>query len=395
MKQYFILRCKQLAKYLPGTFLAMLVLLGSLLGVFQIVVTQDTQSEENQKIQIALVGYADDPFLTMGLTALEAFDSTRFALEIQQMELEDAKTALALGQVAAYVVIPPTFIEEAMDGNILPLEFVSTTGAAGLVSLFKDEVTDVIASILLNAQKGVYGMAEALRDEGLKPGKHMDKMSIQYAEQVFIRDQVYSLEELGIADELGLAGYLLCGFMVLFLLLCCLPLGPVMIQKDLSFARMLSSRGRPAPQQMLYSYFAYALSLLVIALLLLIPGGILADLPVFSIVLQVIPVVIMTAAFSFMLYTLSSDLVGGILLQFFSTLAMCFISGCLYPVYFFPSAVQKAAMWLPAGIARSQLSGVLTGSLSFLPTLLLLGYSVLFVAIGCLVGSRRIKEVAV
>lgn len=394
MKQYFVLRCKQLAKYLPGMFLAMLVLLGSLLGVFSLLVRQDTQSEDKQKFQIALVGFTDDPFLQMGLTALQSFDSTRFAMDIWQLTEEQAQGALARGEIAAYVVIPPNFVDEALDGNIIPLEFVSTTGATGLVSIFKDEVTLVISSILLNAQKGVYGMADVARENGIKPGKHMDKLSLDYAEQIFLRDRLYTLEELGIADELGLAGYLLCGFSVLFLLLCCLPFGPLMIRRDLSLLRMLCARGRAPTGLLIAEYAGFALMLTVPVTVILAVISIFAKLSFALLLVQVLPVVILVSALSFMLYCLSTDLIGGVLLQFFTTLALCFVSGCLYPVYFFPAQVQKIAAWLPAGIARSQLSGILTGKYSVLSMALLLGYSVAFIAIGTGSTCRRIREVA-
>lgn len=394
MKQYFVLRCKQLAKYLPGMFLAMLVLLGSLLGVFSLLVRQDAQSEDKQKFQIALVGFTDDPFLQLGLSALESFDSTRFALDIWQLTKEQAQSALARGEIAAYVVIPENFVDEAMDGNIIPLDFVSTTGATGLVSIVKDELTIVISNLLLNAQKGVYGMADVARKNGIKPGKHMDALSIDYAEQIFLRDRLYTLEELGIADELGFAEYLLCGFSVLFLLLCCLPFGPLMIRKDLSLLRMLAARGRAPGKLLLAEYAGFALMLAVPVTAILGAISIFAKMNFLLLLLQVLPVVILVSALSFMLYCLSTDLIGGVLLQFFTTLGLCFVSGCLYPVYFFPSQAQRIAAWLPAGIARSQLSGILTGNFSFLTVALLLGYSAVFVAIGASCTTRRIREVA-
>ena len=101
-----------------------MVLLGSLLAVFGLVIRQDAASDKNQKFPVALVGYTDEPFLQMGLNAVAAFDSTRFSVDIRQMELEDAKKALTAGQIAAYVEIPENFVNEAMVGNILPLKFV-------------------------------------------------------------------------------------------------------------------------------------------------------------------------------------------------------------------------------------------------------------------------------
>lgn len=386
---------KRLGKSLPGALLAALVLLGSLLAIFQLAVRQDADSAENQKFPVALVGYTDEPFLQMGLTALSAFDSSRFSLDIQQMELGQAQKALSRGDIAAYVEIPEGFIEEALYGNILPLKFVSTTGAAGLVSIFKDEVTDVISEILLSAQKGVYGMESAVRDNGLSVGRNMDTMSIRYADYVFVRDKTYSLQELGIADSLGLEGYLLCGLSVLFLLLCCLPFAPALIRRDLSLQQMLCARGRSGFRQSLTEFFSYFLNLLVMVLILLLGAELFAgnQFPLMAVLLRVIPVVLMAASLSYLLCSLSTDLIGGLVLQFFTVLALCFVSGCLYPVYVFPVGVQQVAAWLPAGIARSLLSGCITGQgAGWLPVWLLC-YSLVFFLTGSLINTRRIKGV--
>ena len=395
MERYFWMQSKRLGKSLPGALLAALILLGSLLGIFSLVVQQDAQSVENQKFPVALVGYTDEPFLQMGLTALAAFDSTRFSLDIQQMELKQAQDALARGDISAYVEIPEGFIEEALKGRILPLKFVSTTGAAGLVSIFKDEITEVISQILLSAQKGVYGMESAVWENHLTLGNNMDRMSIRYADYVFVRDKIYSLEELGIADALGLEGYLLCGLSVLFLLLCCLPFAPMLIHKDLSLQQMLRAKGRAGFLQTLSELGAYSLSLFIMVLVLLLGAEIFAGsrFPFGAVLLRVIPVVLMAASLSYMLCCLSTDLTGGLVLQFFTVLALCLISGCLYPVYAFPVGVQRVAAWLPAGMARSLLSGSITGQGTGWLPVWLLGYSLAFFLIGSFVSTRRIKGV--
>jgi ABC-type uncharacterized transport system permease subunit len=82
---------------------------------------------------------------------------------------------------------------------------------------------------------------------------------------------------------------------------------------------------------------------------------------------------------------------GGVLLNFFGTLALCFVSGCMYPVYFFPVALQKLSAYLPTGLARTQLSGCLTGKTEFLPGLLLTLYGIVFLALSVLLTRKRLK----
>ena len=94
-----------------------------------------------------------------------------------------------------------------------------------------------------------------------------------------------------------------------------------------------------------------------------------------------------------MLYCLASDLVGGVLLQFFTSLFLCMLSGCLYPAYFFPAALQKIAAWLPAGLARIRLAGFFTGEENLGTLLCMMGCSVVFFFIGAAVRVYRIQGV--
>lgn len=389
------MQVKRLGRVLPGALLASLILLGGLLLVFRLTVEKDSTGPENQRFRVAMVGYTDDPFLQMGLSALQGFDSSRLTLDIQLMEQEQARKALSSGQIAAYVEIPEGFIEAARVGNIMPLKFVSTTGAAGLTSIVKDEITGVISQVLHHSQKGVYGMEHVVRDEGLRLGDNMTVMALRYTEYVLDRDKLYAVEELGIADALGLEGYLLCGLSVLFLMLCCLPYGASLIRKDMALQQMLRAKGVSAFRQTAAEFGAYVIYLYIMVSVLLLGAKVFAgeSFPFLAVMLRAIPVVCMAAAFSYMLCSLSSGLTGGLLLLFFSSLAMCFVSGCLYPVYMFPISLQQVAAWLPAGIARSLLSGCITEAGGGLQTLWLLLYTGGFFAVGCVVNTHRIKGV--
>lgn len=397
MGKYFQLQCKRLFRYLPGTLLVVLALVGSLFLAFQLFMQQNNNQEENQKIPFAICGETDHFFLQMGLSTLSSFDSSRFAIDVLEMEEHEAAQALALGEISAYVVIPDGFMEAAFYGEILPIKFCTTTGARGIISLVKEELSSMISVLLLSSQKGVYGMWDVMIDKGLwqKVDGQMDRLALIYVDYIFTRDRIYSAQELGIADSLGLEGYILCGFAVLLLLLICLPFAPHMIPGNPALGRMLHSKGKPAWKQALCDFGAYAvtllclLSLLIIGAVLCIPG---TGNPI-ALFAKVVPVLLFSAAFSFMIYSLSRDIIGGIMLQFFVTVILCFVSGCLYPVHFFPIQVQQLAQWLPTGIARTQLASCITGSAPSwtLPTLL--GYCAVFVAIGVWSRVQHIQEV--
>ncbi len=396
MSKYFQIQYKRLLRFLPGALLVALILVGSLLLAFRLFTQQNANQEENQKFPFAFCGETEHSFLQMGLSALSSLDSSRFAIDLLEMEEADAARALARGEISAYIVIPDGFMDAALSGQILPIKFYSTTGATGIVSLVKEELSTAISTLLLASQKGVYGVWDTLIDNGLnnKAGGQMDRMALVYVNYIFARDRIYSLEELGIGDDLGLEGYILCGLGVLLLMLICLPFAARMIPRDPALGSLLCSKGKSAWGQAVCDFAAYAATLLSLLLILFVAAKLCIPGMDTVFLWNILPVLFLTAAFSFMLYSLSRDLVGGVLLLFFVTVIVCFVSGCLYPVYFFPTQVQQLAQWLPTGIARAQLASCLTGSapLWTLPALLL--YTGAFVAIGVWARVRYIREVA-
>lgn len=396
MKTYFYLQCKRVLKTLPLVLCVLLLLFGALLAAYTGLTAYLSDSTSTHKFKVALSGSTDEPFLEMGLQALQAFDSTRFAVEIVSMEEPEAAEALARGDVAAYVVVPEGFMEAAMHGEILPLKYVSTNGAASLVSLFKDEITRLISDILTACEKGAYGVGDALKAQGYSSQAYdaMNELSIQYVEFVFVRSGTYRVQELGIGDGLGLEGYLMCGLSVLFLLLACLPFAPVWIRRDPSLGRMLSAKGKSVLGQVVCEFGAFLLGMAALLAVVLALASLGLDTAMLvKIALGALPAVVTVAALSFLLYELSGDLISGVLLQFFVTLAMGFISGCMYPVFFFPETVQKIAAWLPTGMARSFLASCVTGTPNTGSLAGLLGYSAVFFAVTCLARWRKVTRV--
>ena len=386
MSKYFALQLKRVLRYLPAVLIVIAILLGGLFTVPKLLAQHAANSTDNQKVAVALCGDIQDDFLQMALSAISTMDSSRYTLDILQMEETQAEKALSVREIAAYIVFPDGFMDSAMAGDLIPLKMVSTTGASDIVSIFKEELTAVIGQLLSSSEKGVFGLYDALRGENLPVGGHMDRLALEYVEHIVVRDRIYRVEVLGIANHLSLGQYLTCGLGVVFLLLCCLPFAPLQIRQDPALSRLLRAKGHSAAAQTLCDLGAYTLTLLCL-------------LPVFlplmgpKILLRGIPVILALAAYSFFLFSLTDNLMTGVLMQFFSSLALCFVSGCIYPVYFFPVGVQNLAAWLPTGLARTQLAGCLTGESTVAATFGLLGYCAVFAVLSILVRLRKIRGV--
>lgn len=372
MMKYFALQEKRMLRVLPLLLCVTLVLAGCLGIVYRAMTQKDLDSEKNEKFRIAMVGTADDRFLQMGVSALTQMDASRYSLEIVEMEESEARKALDEGWISAYAVIPEGFVDAAMHGYFLPLKLVTTSGAAGLVSIVKEEITGVISDILLAAQKGIYGTWDAMTEAELleKRQSIVDGISIAYTELALNRTDMYQEKELGISDGLGYDGYLLCGLLVLFLMLMLLPFGLVLIHRGNALQNLLVSRGHGVLGQMACEYGAFFLSTVcMVAVLMGVLGVFGAEkhlkaaegLLTLSGFLKMLPVLFVLTALSFFLFETAGNLVTGMLLMFFVTLVLCFVGGCMYPAYFFPDVIEKMAGVLPTGLAREQLASCITG----------------------------------
>ena len=398
MGHFLLIQCKRLGRYLPVALCITALLLGGLVvAAGQLFATgHDT---DNQKVRIAIAGHTDHPLIQVGLVALTSFDSTRMSMEVVAMEESAAKEALSRWEISAYAVIPDGFMEDALKGHLKTIRFVSQANAGDLFALFKAEITQVVSDLVLGAQKGVFGLGDALTQNQLTdklPGQ-MDRLAITYADCILLRDRVYTVEELGVTDNLGLEDSLLCGLCVLLLLLMALPFAPVLICSDYALARVLHARRVSATRQVVGEVIAYGLMLsLMVALpvagvLILLPDAVAVSLP--TLLVRLLPVVWCLTTLSYLLYSLTGHLIGGVLAHFFLSLALCFVSGCLYPVFFFPSGVQQVANLLPTGLARAQLAGCLTGADTTQTGWLLAAYGGLFFLMAWWLRYRRMKGV--
>ena len=397
MKRYWLLYAKRILKALPFVLCVTAILFGSLAAVFISARQLDENSDINTKFSIGVVGTGNDTFLKMGLAAFESMDTTRFALELVYATEEEAQALLTSRNLSAYVIFPDDFMTSALSGEIHPLKYVCSTGSVGMSNLLKEEITQVIESILLSAQKGAYGAHHALQGGGFEDQAwtHLTNLSIEYVELVLDRGKVYTVQELGVSDGLDMEGHLISGLSVLFLLLICIPYAPLLIRNDRTMEQLLASRSIGCTKQIsteIVLYFASLLLIVALMLGLLLPAGLLKGYEIRpSAIFQILSVLIMVATWSFFLFELSKDLISGVLLQFFSAVCLAFISGCLYPVYFFPKSVQTIGNILPTGAARMQLAHCLSGTSSPHTTWLIVGYSSIFLSATFLLRFVRIR----
>ena len=402
MKKYFYLQLKRAAKIFPFVLAVTLALLIGLAAVFSGLLSTLADSENNKRFSIAITGDTDNEYLGWGMTAMKTLDETRFSIDFIEMTENAAQKALKKGDISAYVIIPEDFVEKAVSGDVMPITYVTSTGMEGIAELFKREVTDLVTNMVVYSEKGAYGLGEALDDNGIRgSGKHMNAISLEYTDLIFHRNELYSVSETGVSDGLSTPEYYVCAIAVMLLVLIGMPFATVYIKKDYSFNRLLLSRGHSSILQLGCEYGAHFIAMLLQAAVILlvitatisfmpqtVSGELLAPI-LEEFFIKIIPIVIMLAAFNIMMFELSSNMVSGLLLHFFAAISLCYVSGCMYPIYAFPEVIKAIAAFLPTGIARSYLATSFTFASSARELIGLIIYAIAFFGIALLVRFRK------
>lgn len=363
MGKFFYLRCRQLVRILGWIVAAAVIFTLGTAAAGTALIRQQEESAVQQKYKVAICGVTGDPLLQLGVTALKSLDETRFSVELMTMNQAQAMRALKEGAADACVVIPEGFLQAALNGNVLTLRFITAPGGSAVAQLFQEQITGVIAQLLLPAQKGSYGAYYALQDNGMEDRAltALNELCIEYVELALLRANAYELRVLGVGSGLALEEYLTCGLAVGLIFLLCLGFAPMLVQADVSLGRMLAAKGCSGMMQALVDFGCLLLGMTTVVVLIFL-GMRVAGVNVCLSWYDVLPVVLLAAGMGFFACSVARELISCVCLLFVSSAAMCFVSGCMYPVYFFPVPLQRLAGWLPTGICREYLAGCVTGT---------------------------------
>lgn len=404
MKAYFISQIKRVFKLMPVILAVTILLCVVLAVVFGTVLKLDSQSDKNNKFVIAIVGNTEDTYLDMGIKALETIDSSRFAIEFINTDEETATQGIKNGEVSAMAVIPDNFVKSVMYGEIIQIKFYTSPDSVGMVTIFKDEITKAVSDILIHSQRGIYGLYQAMGDNGSESQavEDMNELCIEYVDLILNRSYMYENKLLGISDGLSVEGYFLCGFITLFFFLFGIACTPVFVKRDLSLNKILLSKGKGSLKQVVSEFLAYLSVIILMVIVVFIALSLVKPLKdivpeleamsisyAFILVLKLIPIITMIASFHFILFELTSDIISGVLLQFLTAVAVTYISGCFYPIQFFPTAVQRASVYLPPSISRSFIAGCLREETIIFSLLMSLIYITVFLILTVIIRNYR------
>ena len=363
-------------------------------------------ADSRQHIRIGIVGDITDTYLEAGLFALRNLDSSQYYLDFVTTTEEDAAAQLGRGELMAYLRIPQGFVEDMINGRDVDIAFVAGNSPSALGPLLMREIAETVSDIVVYAQKGVYGY-DALADGRLglsQRYENVNELSLVYATRIFGRDAVYRVDIIGISQGLPFKDYYLCAGFFLILLMCGTICAPLLIKTDLALPRLMHTTGFSSRWQIGGELLPFALMLCVNSVLLLTVAGTVFSaqtdtfgiLPEYTSVtdylllaVRLLPVVLLIAAWQFLVYELTSHLISGVLLQVLLTLSLSYASGFMLPLAALPPTLQAVSAYLPTGIGFRYMSGLLTETATW-EGAAVVGYALALAVLAMLVRKWKI-----
>ena len=403
---YFKSCLKRNIRFLPAALVFSVILSVLLAVVFSTSFNVDEEKIELPKrVGVGLVGDIENKRFQTGLGAVKLLDASKDYLDFITYENEDdAAKAIKKGEILGYLIVPDGFIKSVINGENTPATFVSKNSLVDLLPVIVNDVVGTVSNLVVESQVGIFAMENFYLDNELaNRKKDLNEINLKYISFVISRNEMVEVTEVGSTGKVSIKGYYTCVILVLLVLLIGVMCASVCIKKNLSLPRLLATRGCGALSQTFSDFLAFvaiplgALSVLGVVLLVFFrdKAMIVPELGAFYtselvlLFVRAIPAFLLIGALQFFVYELCSDVISGTLLQFVVSLGLAYVSGCIYPVGFFPESVQVATKFMPVGASFEYLKKLLVQTADSTDLFAVLAYSFALVLLSALV--RRIK----
>lgn len=397
--RYMVLNIKKALKLSKFSFFSACIILITAALVSFIAINLDDSKEEEQKINVGIVGDPKDSYIGMGITALDRLDSSRYSIEFVKLSEKEAKQNLEKSQIAGYIIITDEFLEALGRGEHEKLKFVSRYNP-GLADSILKEITDVVSVTLFNSERAIYAMQDFVIEKN-EPGLNditvdMNKVFIN---NVFSRNKMYDIQVMDYYRELDVKSYYISAMFALFITLSGIGLSLLLIKRDMELYKILESKGFSFVYQVITEFlvaFIYMCMSLVLpfAVLVLLYNFDHMDVEPLSLLMASLPLVAVMTSIYQLLYELISDLIAAISTSFVFMLSMAYLSGVFYPANFFTDRLKVLIEFLPINLGLEVMRGLFLSEPESKGILLLLCYTLVAVILSIVIRRIRILKSA-
>lgn len=362
LKQYMYLEIKRMFLSLPKIFLGSLFLFALLAGFLAVCAQGVGHEKEKNRITVAVTAAVDEPFVDWMITTVSNMKNTAYICSFERMEEDLAEQKLKSGEIDAVFLIPRQYIASIIKGENKPVTIRFGKSQATVADFLFRQLCEAASSYILGSEAGIYSLQEYYAYHNL-PKEREDELelNLRYIKEIIDLNQAVSKEEtLGKGSYPLTSQYAVSG-LLLFLLFQGLAYSKLLAPGSRSLQNQLTLEHLGYGRQLLAKETAFFLSVLptylffflIISIVVKISGFTLPE-TIFSdfngiwrFAVSCIPLFITSTILILLVYEITEDAAGGLLLLTFSILLMGLCSGFFYPLEHLPQAVRSIAPLLP------------------------------------------------
>ena len=355
-----------------------------------------------EKFPVGVIMEDDSKIATTVKDALLGMKEVSNNLDIHFTTKEDAISMLENGSIIAAIHIPKDTAHNIINGTNTPMNIIFPEDS-GFEAIIIKELADSATTMLSSAQAGIYSIYDFYED--MDADDHIDdallRMNLRYITIAATSNHVFEKTVVTATGSVPLMTYYICGALVLFIMLFGINCYSSQLTLSSYSSKKLSLSGTPVILQGLSSFIATSLGQLIAICIVATPAvfiikmfGLKLKRPAIVGLILTIPVfILISASFVYLISALTEHVTGQIMITFFVTLAMCFISGCFIPTIMLPDIIQSISKLLPTHYMIDFSSSFLSGSFHIQSLLMCLGYTILLFTLGLVTTTlKRRKE---
>ncbi|MEE1516388.1 MAG: ABC transporter permease, partial [Lachnospiraceae bacterium] len=317
-------------------------------------------------------------------------------------EKETAIEMLKAGEIIAAIHIPKDTAHGIMTGANTPMTIIFPEDS-GFEAIIIKELADSVTNMLSSAQAGIYSIYD-FYDEN-EVADQIDaallRMNLKYINIAATGNGMFDKTVVTASGSVPLMTYYICGALVLFILLFGINCFNCRLNLSSYSSKSLSLHGTPLIAQGLSSYISTALGQLTAIAIVATPAAFIMKMfklklegPAIMGLILTIPIfILISSSFVYLIASITEHVTGQIMITFFATIVMCFISGCFIPTAMLPDILKIASKFMPAYYMINYSSSFLSGSFDGVSLLICLSFAIILFLLGLLVSHQmRRKE---
>lgn len=323
-------------------------------------------------------------------------------LDIKFTEKETAIEMLKDGEIIAAIHIPEDTAHNIVTGTNTPMTIIFPENS-GFEAVIIKELADSVTTMLGSAQAGIYSIYDFYNEN--ETADHIDdallRMNLKYINIAATGNGMFDKTVVTATGSVPLMTYYICGALVLFILLFGINCFNCRLSLSSYSSKRLSLSGTSLIGQGLSSYISTALGQLTAIAIVATPAVFIMKMfklklegpAVMGLILTIPIFILISSAFVYLISSITEYVTGQIMITFFVTIIMCFISGCFIPTAMLPDILKIISKFMPAYYMINFSSSFLSGSFDVNSLIISLGFAIILFLLGLLVSyQKRRKE---